>query len=290
MTSRMNASSDRLYELLPAVYRMRDAEQGYPLRALLRVIAEQVERRRGRHRPALRQLVHRDLRGLGGALHRRPGRLSSRCSRRPAARRDAAGRARTAILVPRREVANTIRYRRRKGTLGAARGAGARRRRLAGAGASSSTGCSRVNQNINHLHLHRGRTVDLRDGDALDRLDGAVRRDRPHRRRAAHQFRASARPLQHPERRRLRLAPARLPVTRTPAYCYEENRPELLHLQRARQRRAAVRRSRSPSRRRRLSPRARPAHADPPPRLRRARDPGTARVGRARTTTATGRA
>ena len=34
---------DRLYELLPFVYRQRDVDQGYPLRALLRVIAEQVE-------------------------------------------------------------------------------------------------------------------------------------------------------------------------------------------------------------------------------------------------------
>ena len=33
---------DRLYNLLPVIYRMRDAEQGYPLQALLRVIAEQV--------------------------------------------------------------------------------------------------------------------------------------------------------------------------------------------------------------------------------------------------------
>src|SRR3712207_6045091 len=34
---------DRLYELLPAVYRQRDAERGEPLRALLQVIAEQVD-------------------------------------------------------------------------------------------------------------------------------------------------------------------------------------------------------------------------------------------------------
>src|SRR5436190_23689949 len=33
---------DRLYELLPSVYRQRDAEQGYPLRALLRVTTKQV--------------------------------------------------------------------------------------------------------------------------------------------------------------------------------------------------------------------------------------------------------
>jgi hypothetical protein len=34
---------DHLYELLPTVYRLRDAERGYPLQALLRVIAEQAQ-------------------------------------------------------------------------------------------------------------------------------------------------------------------------------------------------------------------------------------------------------
>src|SRR5437660_12555224 len=33
---------DRLYNLLPSVYRMRDAALGWPLQALRRVIAEQV--------------------------------------------------------------------------------------------------------------------------------------------------------------------------------------------------------------------------------------------------------
>jgi hypothetical protein len=33
---------DRLYELLPAIYRQRDEENGQPLRALLQVIGEQV--------------------------------------------------------------------------------------------------------------------------------------------------------------------------------------------------------------------------------------------------------
>src|SRR5438046_6453516 len=33
---------DRLYQLLPAVYRLRDADRGYPLRGLLQVISEQV--------------------------------------------------------------------------------------------------------------------------------------------------------------------------------------------------------------------------------------------------------
>jgi len=34
----MSAESDRLYNLLPVIYRLRDAEQGEPLRALLSII------------------------------------------------------------------------------------------------------------------------------------------------------------------------------------------------------------------------------------------------------------
>ena len=41
-TSGPDPRLDRLYKLLPAVCRMRDADQKYPLQALLRVIAEQV--------------------------------------------------------------------------------------------------------------------------------------------------------------------------------------------------------------------------------------------------------
>ena len=39
----MNGSATWVYELLPAFHRVRDAEVGYPLRALLGVIGEQVE-------------------------------------------------------------------------------------------------------------------------------------------------------------------------------------------------------------------------------------------------------
>src|SRR5438105_4167369 len=42
MTEAVTARIDRLYELLPAVYRQRDAAQEFPLRDLLRVIAEPV--------------------------------------------------------------------------------------------------------------------------------------------------------------------------------------------------------------------------------------------------------
>src|SRR5687767_8480909 len=39
----LTPNPDRLYDLVPVVYRLRDADQGYPLKALLRVIAEQVD-------------------------------------------------------------------------------------------------------------------------------------------------------------------------------------------------------------------------------------------------------
>jgi hypothetical protein len=46
------ATNDRVYELLPIVYRDRDAAEGYPLRALLRIVGEQAD------------LVERDIRAL----------------------------------------------------------------------------------------------------------------------------------------------------------------------------------------------------------------------------------
>jgi hypothetical protein len=39
----MSMDAEKLYALLPAVYRSRDAEQGYPLKALISIIAEQAE-------------------------------------------------------------------------------------------------------------------------------------------------------------------------------------------------------------------------------------------------------
>ncbi len=100
----MNTNTDRLYSLLPAVYRLRDAERGEPLRALLAVLADQVDALQEN----LAQLYDDqfietsadwvvpyigDLIGYR-ALHGVVPQISS----------------------PRAEVANTIAYRRRKGT------------------------------------------------------------------------------------------------------------------------------------------------------------------------------
>jgi hypothetical protein len=169
----MSANPDRLYDLLPVVYRLRDADRGYPLRGLLQVISEQVN------------LVEADIAQLyenwfietcrdwvipyvGDLI----GYMPVHEAGEPGDVATPAGEARNRILIPRREVANTIRYRRRKGAV-------ALLEELALAVArwpSRAVEFYRLlglAQNINYLHLDRGGTADLRDGDALDRLDGA---------------------------------------------------------------------------------------------------------------------
>jgi hypothetical protein len=166
---------DRLYRLLPAIHRMRDAEQGYPLQALLRVISEQVE------------VVEDDVAQLyenwfvETAAPWAVPYIADLIGFRPiagtadhsASWRD--GGALERVLVPRREVANTIRYRRRKGTL-------ALLELLAEAVADWPARSVeffrllRCNQNIDHLRLDRGRTVDVREMDALDLIGGPFER------------------------------------------------------------------------------------------------------------------
>src|SRR5258708_26705556 len=114
MTDRL----DRLYELLPVVHRTRDFEQGEPLRALLRVIAEQVnvveDDIAGLYEnwfietcedwvvPYIGQLV-----GYEPAID--PGLAADNLT--------PSGRARARAIFPRMDVANTVRNRRRRGTL-----------------------------------------------------------------------------------------------------------------------------------------------------------------------------
>ncbi len=167
----MNQSLDRLYNLLPTVYRQRDVEQGYPLRALLQVIAEQVN------------LLEADIEQLyenwfietcedwvvpylGELIGYRPvfeaGETLSNATPRQ--------QQRYRILIPRREVANTIRYRRRKGTLALLEDLG---RDITGwpARAVAFYKLLSQTQSLNHLRLDRGQTVDLRQPEALARID-----------------------------------------------------------------------------------------------------------------------
>src|SRR5437588_3964973 len=113
-----NAKADRLYNLLPAIYRIRDADTGWQLQALLRVITEQVD------------VVEADIAQLyqnwfietcqdwlvpyiGDLI----GYQQVHEAGEPGDVTTEQGRQRNKILISRRDVANTIRARRRKGTL-----------------------------------------------------------------------------------------------------------------------------------------------------------------------------
>jgi hypothetical protein len=218
-------NNDRLYELLPAVYRIRDAEQGEPLRALLQVITEQVN------------IVEADIAQLyenwfietcqdwvvpyiGDLIGYQPVHEAGE----PGEVTTLRGQLRNRILIPRREVANTIRYRRRKGTLALLE---LLANDVAGWPARAVEFYALLGwaQGINHLHLDRGRTVDLHRGDALDRIDGPfdelahtvdVRRVVSHRTLGRHNIPSVGVFLW-----RLRA----YSVTRTPAYCLEAMNP-----------------------------------------------------------------
>lgn len=220
-----NMDNDRLYALLPAIYRIRDAERGEPLRALLRVIGEQAD------------LIEEDIAQLyenwfietcedwvvpyiGDLVGYEPVHEAGE----PGDIRTEQGRARNRILIPRREVANTIRYRRRKGTLALLE---LLANDIAGwpARAVEYYKLLSWNQALDHLHPERGRTVDLRDNDRLEMLNSPFDR-LPHT--------VDVRRINS----RLTVGRHNIPsvgvfvwrlkayaVTRTPAYCAEAESP-----------------------------------------------------------------
>jgi hypothetical protein len=221
----MTGQADRLYNLLPAVYRLRDSAQGYPLRALLNVIAEQVnvveadiaqlyenwfiETCQDWVVPYIGSLVGytpvEDAAQLGGGTTRRDIRRES-------------------ILISRSEVANTIRYRRRKGTLLVLEDLAMS---VAGWPAQAVEFYQRlgVTQNISYLHLHRGRTADLRNGRNLERIGGPF--DRLGRTANIRRIDSEHTPGWH-NISSVGLFVWRLQayqVTQAPAYCYEEEAP-----------------------------------------------------------------
>lgn len=218
----MSSSPDRLYDLLPAVYRGRDEERGQPLRALLRVIAEQVD--------VVEEYIDQLYENwfvetcqdwvvpyIGDLIAYRPGYEAGE----PGSANTSQDSQRDKILVPRREVANTIHYRRRKGTLALLELLAAD---VAGwpARAVEFHGLLGLTQAINHLRPTWGRTVDLRQEVALDHLNGPfdelvhtvdIRRISSHRTRGRYNI-----PTIGLFVWRLRS----YPVTQTPAYYRED--------------------------------------------------------------------
>ena len=170
----MTLSPDRLYNLLPVVHRMRDAEIGEPLRALLAVISEQVN--------AMEEDIARLYDNwfietceawvvpyLGDLIGYKPvhdaGAPSSDITSRE-------GRLLNDTLVPRRAVANTIAFRRRKSTLSLLEDLA---EAVTGWPADAVEFYKHLGwtQHLDHLRLGRARTADLRYMRALSRLGGA---------------------------------------------------------------------------------------------------------------------
>lgn len=168
----MSPSPNRLYDLLPTIYRQRDADEDYPLRQLLQVIAEQVdgveadigqlydnwfiETCQDWMVPYIADLV-------GYRLVHEAG--------EPGDGQTVQGQQLNKILIPRREVANTIRYRRRKGTLSLLE---LLAQDVAGWPARAVEFYKLLGwtQHVNHLRPTQGQTADLRAMDALDLLNG----------------------------------------------------------------------------------------------------------------------
>lgn len=162
----MNRNPDRLYELMPLVHRIRDAEQGYPLKALLAVIAEQVN------------VVEADIAQLYDNWFIETCEdwvapyIGDLIGYRPVGEAQVEGeRALGKALFPRREIANTVAARRRKGTLALLELLGSD---VAGwpARAVEFYRLLGSTQHLNHLRPGRGGTVNLRDGRALELIDG----------------------------------------------------------------------------------------------------------------------
>lgn len=158
---------DRLYELLPVYYRQRDAEMGGPLRSLLAVISEQV----GNVEADIQQLYdnwfietcqdwvvpyiadligYRVVHGAGD----------------PSDIDGAHAQLRNQFLIPRADVANTIRNRRRKGTLSLLQDLAWDVARWPAHAIELETRLGST-QSLNHVHPHRGKLAELHDDRSL---------------------------------------------------------------------------------------------------------------------------
>ena len=156
----MRMSAESLYTLLPAIYRIRDAEEGYPLRELIGVIAEQAA------------VVEENIEQLyddqfietcadwvapyiGGLIGYRPLHGAT-----------------AAIASPKAEVANTIGYRRRLGTASVleqlARDVTGWPARVVEYFLLTAT-----TQRMNHIRLRHHFAPDLRDWRGLEALGTA---------------------------------------------------------------------------------------------------------------------
>lgn len=147
---------DRLYSLLPAIHRMRDAERGYALQGLLRLLGREGH------------VVEDDLDRLYASwfIETCPDWIVPYIG-------DLVGYtgAPEGLMPLRRDVANTVRDRRRKGTLALLESIARDTTGWAARAVEMYRQLART-QYLNSLFLERGRAVDVRRGDLLEHLDG----------------------------------------------------------------------------------------------------------------------
>lgn len=156
------SSRDRLYELLPALYRARDAERGEPLRALLAIIGEELARIETDIADlyadwfieTCAEWVIPYLGDLLGVRHLRQLREVADFSQRA-------------------YVANTLRYRRRKGTAPVLEQLA---RDVTGWPCRAVEYFERLatTQHLNHVRLHSPATASLRNANALALTGGPL--------------------------------------------------------------------------------------------------------------------
>lgn len=149
-----NDVTNELYELLPALYRLRDAEQGYPLRALLELIAEQTD------------IVKQNIDGLWDDFF-----IETCADWVIPYIGDLVGNNPLHEVVGgrRADVAKTIYYRRRKGTLPMLEELA---RDVTGWGAHAVAFFELLGwtQNLNHLRYQMAPNPERRDPNAVDRV------------------------------------------------------------------------------------------------------------------------
>jgi len=173
---------DRLFNLLPVVHREQDDIRGVPrpgtkelegpLRALLAIIGEQVDVVEGDIERLYRNwFIETCDDWVVPYLGELIGYRAVHDAGEPGDPRVAREAARNRILIPRREIASTIAYRRRKGTLALLEEVG---NQVAGwpARAVEFYRLLAWMRHLDHVHLHRGQTLDIRRGSILDHVGG----------------------------------------------------------------------------------------------------------------------
>ncbi len=156
----MNPEADKLYQLLPAIYRIRDAEQGSALRALCEVLAEDI----AVLRENLDQLYDDQfIETCANWVAPYVGDLIGYRTLYGVAKR---------TRSPRAEVANTIAYRRRKGTATVLEQLARDVTDWHARGVEFFQSLE-TSQYMNHVRPSNLVTVDLRNWEALERRDTA---------------------------------------------------------------------------------------------------------------------